>query len=1014
MSRLRVIASFALALSTLTVDSPWAATTVNVLTTEPSYSGCDDPAFDWIDASDCAALTSVPRDGDVFVWVVVSDDASFPQGIGGVQFATTHSMDIDSWVLCTGGNEIPGDGWPESGAGNAVTWESGCYEPMGGNARVGFFAIADGSSGIFGIEPDPRTGAALWVECDGDDPIPICSEGLGLLDLALGGEPVCGTQPGGFPDAATNCVATDGACEIEVSWEHPGGDVTSFAIDRDGTVVGTVSAGERSYVDTSAARGVSYTYSVITTNSCGSAPPSNVDVGDRAPLPAPTDVTASDDVCEGILVSWTYDMAWGATAFDVRRNGVHAATVDAAAREFLDTAIAAGSSSQYTVTPVDDCGDGDSSAEVTGTRPRLPFAPTQCRATDDRCLAVIVTWADRSTDEIGFEVRRDGVTLATTDPDVESFADDTAVPDVEYAYDVVAVSECGGSVSNQNAGMRISTPPAATSGLTATHGLCGEVRLTWVDNSPDETGFLVRRDGDLIATAEPNVTAYVDATGTPDVTYTYTVVPTNACGEAVPTEDAAGSAGSDPPTAATGCSASDTNCEVVIVAWVDTSDDESAFDVVRDGDVIATVGAGVTTYADTSAEADLVYEYAVVARNACGSAPASGSDQGMRPNDTPLSAPVLDLPADGAECIADIVTFAWRSVAGADAYRIRAGSACGEFDLINEVTSDTTVTRRLSGELVHWSVATRNACETFGDASACWTFTTEPSLDAPELRAEDTEVEGFWHFEWDPVSVASRYILVTNGFECHDPVDATRYTVAGTDTTLDMSEYYREPYGIQFYAWLLFEVDACDAASDSSACAGPGEGVPVRLDYFTASAEPGSVVLEWRTVSERDVLGFRLTRTDGDAAAVDVTEDLVTPGRTTYRVVDDAVSPGREYAYRLLERRTSGRDVVLDQVVTRTPEAFGSTWLSPLSPNPFNPSASMTVRIDRAADVRLAIFDASGRHVRTLLSGRLPAGELTLTWDGRDDWALAVGSGTYFARLEAGGARRVRRVVLIR
>ncbi len=1001
-------------------DARAAGTTLNVVVTEPSYSGCDDVAFDWIETSDCDGLSSSPLGGAAFVWVVVSDEASFPSGIGGVQFATTHSMPVGSWTLCTGGNQIPGEGWPASGSGNAVTWASGCYEPPGTNARVGYFAIDDGSSGTFGIEPDPRVGAALWVECGGDSPVPICSAGLGMLDLATGGSPLCGEQAGGLPDAATSCVASDGDCEIEITWEHPGGDLTDFEIDRDGVTVGGAPAGARSYVDAGAVRGVSYTYAIIATNSCGSAPASDPDVGDRASLPAPAGVDASEDLCEGILVSWTHDPASGATGFDVYRNGVLASSVGAETREFLDSAITHGSSATYHVVAVDDCGDSEPSAEVSGTRARVPFAPTQCRATDDRCLAVHVTWADRSLDEIGFAVRRDGVTLATTDPDVEAFTDDTAVPDVEYTYDVVAIGVCGGSASNTNPGMRVSTPPGAATELTATDGLCGVVRLAWQDNSPDETGFRIRRDDELIATTGPDVRSYTDTGATADVPHTYTVVPTNACGEGGPPTEATGTAGSDPPSAAADCSATDTNCAAVIVTWTDTSDDESVFDLVRDGGVIATLGAGTTRYVDDSAEPDVTYTYAVVARNACGSAPPSNDDAGIRPGDVALPAPDLVYPPDGVECIDGAVPFAWTSVEGATHYRIRAGTECGVIDLVDEVTADTTYTRTLTGQTVHWWVAPRNACGTFGDPSACRTFTTAPSLGAPELRDHALDEEGLWYFEWDPAPGAERYVLVLDPQECHYYYDATRHVVAGTDTTLDVSEYSRPPYGIQFYAWLYYE--ACGTVSDSTECGGPGEGVPVLLESFTATPQGGSVVVEWRTSRERDVLGFRLTRAEAaggaggaDAGdAVDVTGGLVEPGRSAYRVVDDAVAPDHEYVYRLSERRTDGRDVFLAETRTRTPAARGAVWLSPSRPNPFNPTASMTVHLERGGEVRLGIFDPTGRLVRALLEGRLDAGEHIVTWDGCDDGGTPAASGTYFARLDAGDIHRLRRVVLIR
>ncbi|MBK7771138.1 MAG: hypothetical protein IPI48_11645 [bacterium] len=64
--------------------------------------------------------------------------------------------------------------------------------------------------------------------------------------------------------------------------------------------------------------------------------------------------------------------------------------------------------------------------------------------------------------------------------------------------------------------------------------------------------------------------------------------------------------------------------------------------------------------------------------------------------------------------------------------------------------------------------------------------------------------------------------------------------------------------------------------------------------------------------------------------------------------------------------------------------------------------------------MRLSVHDLAGRLVRTLFDGGLPAGAQQVTWDGRDAAGRAVGSGSYLARLEAGGMVETVRLALIR
>gem|GEM_PF-1621179 len=83
-------------------------------------------------------------------------------------------------------------------------------------------------------------------------------------------------------------------------------------------------------------------------------------------------------------------------------------------------------------------------------------------------------------------------------------------------------------------------------------------------------------------------------------------------------------------------------------------------------------------------------------------------------------------------------------------------------------------------------------------------------------------------------------------------------------------------------------------------------------------------------------------------------------------------------------------------------------------PNPFNPQTTLTFVVPTAAAVRLAIYDVRGRLVRTLVNKKDNPGEHTVTWDGRDEGGVQVGSGVYLARLQAGKDMQTRKIVLLK
>ena len=80
---------------------------------------------------------------------------------------------------------------------------------------------------------------------------------------------------------------------------------------------------------------------------------------------------------------------------------------------------------------------------------------------------------------------------------------------------------------------------------------------------------------------------------------------------------------------------------------------------------------------------------------------------------------------------------------------------------------------------------------------------------------------------------------------------------------------------------------------------------------------------------------------------------------------------------------------------------------------PVRSSASLRLALRSGGLVHVAIYDVSGRRVRTLLDGWVPAGVTTLAWDVRAEQG-GVASGIYFARAMGACGRSVVRIPLLR
>lgn len=71
-------------------------------------------------------------------------------------------------------------------------------------------------------------------------------------------------------------------------------------------------------------------------------------------------------------------------------------------------------------------------------------------------------------------------------------------------------------------------------------------------------------------------------------------------------------------------------------------------------------------------------------------------------------------------------------------------------------------------------------------------------------------------------------------------------------------------------------------------------------------------------------------------------------------------------------------------------------------PNPVVQSTAIRFDLANPGEVALEIFDPSGRRVRSVFDGSLPAGPQSVTWDGKGENGRRVRSGVYYYRLKVG------------
>ncbi len=104
---------------------------------------------------------------------------------------------------------------------------------------------------------------------------------------------------------------------------------------------------------------------------------------------------------------------------------------------------------------------------------------------------------------------------------------------------------------------------------------------------------------------------------------------------------------------------------------------------------------------------------------------------------------------------------------------------------------------------------------------------------------------------------------------------------------------------------------------------------------------------------------------------------------------------------------TSGIENAIDPEV-----GVARPTLHPVAPNPAAGPARIRFSLPNSREVTVSVYDAGGRLVRTLVTGRHAGGHHSVIWDCTDAAGRELAAGVYLLRLEAEGSSDSRKLVL--
>jgi hypothetical protein len=190
--------------------------------------------------------------------------------------------------------------------------------------------------------------------------------------------------------------------------------------------------------------------------------------------------------------------------------------------------------------------------------------------------------------------------------------------------------------------------------------------------------------------------------------------------------------------------------------------------------------------------------------------------------------------------------------------------------------------------------------------------------------------------------------------------------------------------------------------------------------FYRGGKQRHVVLLHWSLPASGLVRNYNLYRQPLPSGSNTVLANVAagTPSFTDITAVQ-----GLQYRYTVRARNSSNNEgpasAPLDVVVPLPTDAGDVEVPQPLAarlridPNPFNPQAIVSFRVDRSGPVSMELFDARGRRLDTLVHQVLPAGVHRVRLM-RPESGVRLSSGVYFVRLQADGVETRHKAVLVK
>jgi hypothetical protein len=516
------------------------------------------------------------------------------------------------------------------------------------------------------------------------------------------------------PASATNATGTGiSTTQIRLTWKTNNTTATKYYIEQSTNsccpfnLIDSVNAADTFYVVNNLNRKTTYWYRIRCKDAGGYSDYTTAFSGttnDTLPK-APAYLDATPNTQTAISLVWA-DSSDNETGFVIERkdsltgNFVAIDSVGVNVYYYTSNQLIGGKRYYYRVRAKNTGGySAYSNIDSADTYP-APNAPSGLSISSITSSKVVLNWTDNSTNEMGFVVERATsstgpfTTYSSTSANTTTFNATGLSSQTRYYFRVKAQDAYGFSVvSNMVDTTTLPTPPADPYSLTTTTLSNSSIRLSWWDNSSNETYFDIEQSLSpssgfvLIDSVLANVTTYTVANLNPGTYYYYRVKARNMGGASGYTNYAMGITNSAAPLAPSSLSLVASMHDWVKLSWSDNSSNETEFVLERavgSGSFfeMKRYASGTTIGYDSTVIAGNNYKYRVYAVNTGGNSSYSNELAVY------IATPPQSLSATSNTYYSAIITWTDASV-GVTRYIIERKEGSGTYAAVDSIASST-------------------------------------------------------------------------------------------------------------------------------------------------------------------------------------------------------------------------------------------------------------------------------------------------------------------------------------